>query len=525
MTGTGTTPTLAEPLDRLDFILPDFTRPMWVSEAARTTWEPRLQRITRAWLELEWRMVASGGRACAVTMASPQEFLGRSGDWADHGLSGLPVEIQGTTGSYAATAVALEWGKPFVFRFVVGTPASVRTFKQALDANDHATIGRLLGYPECCYEFFRRVWIDEGMVDTTWPMAVGTRRTREGLRELTVDGPPESNILWRWMGVRAVPHLPCRFDCGATATLGRRFVELGREAGYATEMTWLIEILRWPVEWSALHGIAEIKTPIMKVSTRTDATARRYVVRHPGEAYPAEGARGLGFPYRAPVQMAFTATATYRRGLENPIHPRPRSGASAPLTPSAPDWYFTDNGFTSAATMAACHAPIVDAVATMLGGRGGAVLDLGCGNGALLAGIRAKCPDSVPVGVDSDPERIVHARTQWPEDADRFFVGDLFDSDAIWPAGRRYAVALLMPGRLLEARPEQVQRLRWRLRTHCEQVVVYAYGDWLIRFGGLRGLVEAAGLRLRDGQDGVTAALVDVDAPTLAERETAHEPG
>jgi SAM-dependent methyltransferase len=460
-----------------------------------------------------------------VTVASPEEFLRRSAAWADHGLSGLPVEIQGVSGSYAATPVALEWGKPFVFRFVVGTPPNVRTFKRALDANDHAAVGHLLGYPPCCYEFFRRVWIDESMVDTTWPMAANTAGATNGTPELTVAGPPESNILWRWMGVRAVPHLPCRFDCEPTAALGRRFLDAGRGAGYGVEMAWLLEILRWPVEWSALHGIAEIRTPIMKVSTRTDATAHKYVVRRPGDAYPAEGVQGLGFPYRAPGQALFTASPAYRRGLENQIRVLPGPGPSVASSRPPPDWHFTDNGFSSAATMEACHVPIVDVVATTLAGRGGAVLDLGCGNGALLERIQAACPNSVPVGIDADPERIAHARTRLPGYADRFVVGDLFDSEAIWPPDRRYALALVMPGRLLEAGLEQASRLRARLRAHCDQVVAYAYGDWLIRYGGLRGLAEAAGLRLRESREGITVAPVEIDELTSAEREVAHERG
>jgi hypothetical protein len=65
-------------------------------------------------------------------------------------------------------------GKPLQFRGVVGTPQDVCQLKAACDESDDRTIGRLLGYPDCCREFFKRVWVDEGMVDTTWPVAVAT---------------------------------------------------------------------------------------------------------------------------------------------------------------------------------------------------------------------------------------------------------------------------------------------------------------------------------------------------------------
>ena len=237
------TPPSAEPavgatpaeLERLDFTLPDFTRLAWVTDAAERVWRPRLERIATAWAETEWRAVLAGVRACAVTMASPEEFLTMGAAWAAAGLNALPVEMMGVSGQpYSATGVPAEAGQPFVFRFVVGRPAEVAAFKAAWDAGDQEAIGDFLGYPRCCREFFRRVWVDEAMVDTTWPMAVATAGPTAGTTTIEATGPPEANILWRWMGVRAVPHLPCRLDCPATVELGRRLVEVGRQVGFAS---------------------------------------------------------------------------------------------------------------------------------------------------------------------------------------------------------------------------------------------------------------------------------------------------
>jgi hypothetical protein len=241
-------------------------------------------------------------------------------DWARHGLAGVPLEILGRNPGDATTVKGLEAGDPFLYRVVVGNPDSVLAFRDAWDAGDDQEMGRLLGYPACCVKFSRRVWEDEGLTDTTWPMALGTGTPENGTRCIEISGPPEANILWRWIGVRPVPHLPCRCDCEGSVELGRRFIRLGRQAGFGEEMDWLLEILSWPVEWSALHGIAEIKTPVLKVMARTDATATKYVVQRHGSAYPAEGARGLKFPYRMP-RVLMTEGRAFRRGLANPLQP------------------------------------------------------------------------------------------------------------------------------------------------------------------------------------------------------------
>ena len=489
-------------MDRLAFALPDFTRLMWVSEGARAVWAPRLRRITQAWLEIEWFAVAEGVRACAVTAVSPEGFVEKAATWLARGLNVLPLEIQGTAETYASTPVATELGKPFVYRVVVGRSEDLRDFHRAWEANDQVTIGRLLGYPPCCFAFFRRVWVDEGMIDTTWPMAVDTVGPGNGAREVSVQGSPEANILWRWMGVRAVPHLPCRFDCEPTVAFGRRLLEVGRAAGYADEVEWLLEILRWPVEWSALHGIAEIRTPVLKVSSRTDATATKYVVRRQGDGYPVEGARGLGFPFPVPGGALYTQSLAFRRGLEH-------GSARVPPAQPTPDWYATDNGFGSVAAMEAAHAPIVAAATRLLGSAGGDVLDLGCGNGALLRTIRAAAPGAIPFGIDRDPGRIAHARELHPGFAGHFRVGDLLDPESPWAAERRYALILLMPGRLVEAGPDKAARLRESLARSGTRLLVYAYGDWLTRYGSLRALAETAGLRMSDSEENATAGLAE----------------
>jgi uncharacterized protein len=303
---------------RPDFSLPDFTRMSWVSDRAREVWGPRMRRITKAWFEIEWLSVAAAIRPCGLTLASPEEFLAQAGKWAKHGLSALPVELLKTSGDSDSSAdVQSEPQSPLVFRFVVGTPRNVSEFQSAWDASDQEAMGRLLGYPRCCHAFFRHVWVEQGLVDTTWPMALASTGLAHHSTRITVQGPPETNIFWRWMGIRAIPHLPCRSDCAPSADIGKKMVELGRDAGYSTEMDWLLEILSWPVEWSALHGIAEVKTPVLKVTACTDATLRKYEVRREGTAYPFEGAQGLGFPYRA--RHGVPAVATNGTHLSRPI--------------------------------------------------------------------------------------------------------------------------------------------------------------------------------------------------------------
>ena len=202
-------------MERLPFELPAFTRTSWVSDRAREVWGPRLEQIARAWQEIEWRTVAAGVRACAALFVSPEEFMTKGAVWAEQGLNALPVGLQAASGSYTSKVVDPRPGQRFMYRFVLGTPGDVVRFKAAWDGEDNRTIGQLLGYPDCCQGFFHDVWVKQGLTDTTWPRAVAAPSAADKPGRLEVAGPPETNLLWHWQAVRAVPHLPCWFDCAA----------------------------------------------------------------------------------------------------------------------------------------------------------------------------------------------------------------------------------------------------------------------------------------------------------------------
>lgn len=111
--------------------------------------------------------------------------------------------------------------------------------------------------------------------------------------------------------------------------------------------------------------------------------------------------------------------------------------------------------------------------------------DLGCGNGRLLESFRKRVSGLVVSGVEVLAERAERARARLPG-AD-IKIGEMCGCGS-WPKASH---VLLMPGRLLE---HDSHRLRSWLVGRV--LVVYAYGDWLQRHGGLSGLCDAAGLVL-----------------------------
>jgi SAM-dependent methyltransferase len=229
-----------------------------------------------------------------------------------------------------------------------------------------------------------------------------------------------------------------------------------------------------------------VKTPVLKISTRTDATARKYTVRRAGGAYPEEAATGLRFPFRPVGRAVMSGSAGFRRGLDHPIQ----------IVVPRPDWYHRDNGFTSRYEMDISHEPIIDVASKTLAGLTGDVLDLGCGNGALLEKICRSQELLIPYGIDRNGESLDHARELLPRFREHFVKGNFFDP-AVWPGPGRYTLAILMAGRLLEATAEDSRRLIATLQARCGQILVYVYPGWSP--DPFEELVRRAGLSINGG--------------------------
>ncbi len=78
------------------------------------------------------------------------------------------------------------------------------------------------------------------------------------------------------------------------------------------------------------------------------------------------------------------------------------------------------------------------------------LLDLGCGNGALLKRINQVCHNTRPFGIDYDATRIEHAQCIMLEYDANFVVSDIFNNNHLWNQELYFKVAILMPGRLIE---------------------------------------------------------------------------
>jgi 2-polyprenyl-3-methyl-5-hydroxy-6-metoxy-1,4-benzoquinol methylase len=306
------------------------------------------------------------------------------------------------------------------------------TWMKAWLAGDNDTIGTMLGFPNCCREFFKRTW-EVGTRDTTLAQyKAGSLLLQDGhvTKLESADGPVGCNLLLRYLGIRLVPHLPCSFNCASTLKMAERFQDLARKLGKEAELTALIELLSLRTSFSSLHGTAIIETQHFKIEVDAD-----------------------------PVQekMVFVRNAL-------PVEPRK---LTLEVKPSPMSWQ--DNGFPTKELMDASHT-----ILGMIIPLKGAILDLGCGDGALLNKLSKRNVHASLVGVEADLGRVARGRIRHPEILLKHLrIEDLPNLEEPMP----FDIVLFMPGRLLEMPSDVASKVRTWVKNFPRQVLYTYDGD------------------------------------------------
>lgn len=400
---------------------------------ARSVWEPRFQQVSRSHQYIEIDLVGAGFKAGALLVVPPDRMIDISQRASNYGLMALVLAQQGRSNQpYASSSQAYVAGAPFDYRVAICKASAASLWITAWEHSDDDTIGVLLGYPECCRRFFKTTWVEKGLIDTTWEQALGTA-TDPDADVITVNPDPACNVTLRHLGLRWVSHLPCSFKCEATRAYVAEAAQLIR-TNFFDEYRTLSEALQWPVKWSALHGIAEIVTPVCRIISRTDATYKRYTIRQQGPLYPDEGARGIEFPFRAGTKKVKFLTKDV----------------------------WTLNGFGSYESMVAAHNLVVAAAKDL---RGKSIIDLGCGSGELLKIYRGIASELH--GIEINTEAVAKAKKIANVRCMNIFDPRVFD--------RKYDVAFVSVQRFMEAAHRE--QLLANLQSYTQSTVFYSYGE------------------------------------------------
>ena len=279
----------------LNFKLPPVIRESWADSCARRVWSPLFRKLSLAviktslsaalegYIKLERRRVPGWQifqvKALAESLNVPMDIAVAD----DFGGGDRP----------ALLFYDITYGRDLPFWL---TADQEEREKQLLSA--------------CCLAAKKNnIW----KYGSPWNSAKASSNTAGEDGIISIEREAGMNTLWNMFGLNIPPHDPCRFDCPESVERVNALNSYWEANGNPEELEQLLEILDWPVEWSAFGGIVEFRTPVVKYLMTTTPTSKRYGVRWMGNTYPNEGASGGVFPYLRNNQKSIK-----KSGLFNP---------------------------------------------------------------------------------------------------------------------------------------------------------------------------------------------------------------
>jgi len=243
-----------------------FHRIMW-RDPKKKREHRRIQTVIRQveW-ETEYEMVKRGYRPCNVYQLDPSQFDHQIDKVLEDGLHYRSILRSKSYQGFGHRHYPTNEITPdsFIYGVVADTPEHAELFKEAHigSTTDHKLIGKLLGYPECCTEWFCEVWLNGGCLDPVYETALNTPTVEMvGENEVNVTGPPEFNRMIRYWGMQVIPYFTHSYDCKESLKFAEKFKEIMYEKA-PEEMDVLMEWLNMPTTWSMTNMIIEVKHPI-----------------------------------------------------------------------------------------------------------------------------------------------------------------------------------------------------------------------------------------------------------------------
>ena len=224
----------------------DFTRLIWKKGKENTS--RQLAQASRLFHDCEYQTVLEGQRIATTTHLSLENLPSVMEQLNKDGMVFTPCKQSGFYQGFAHKHKEVKPGEPyFWFGCITRTVVEGEEWKEAERTSDHPTMGKMLGYPECCTAYFKDTFPKN--YDPVW---LGT--------DDVPDGDPAINSLLRYFGVRIISHLSCSPYCEQSLNVGQERITIMRKMD-STAADWLLEFLASPMTWNSYHGVVEIDTP------------------------------------------------------------------------------------------------------------------------------------------------------------------------------------------------------------------------------------------------------------------------
>lgn len=250
-----------------------YTSLNWKTPRSRDSWADKIDRMAQAKSEAEWRSVMDDetDRKAAIIHINNRNREKWMRRISEHDLHYRDIRYSEPYGGFAHefSPTSKEDPNRITYSVIAEDPDIADKMEEAENEMQgherHDKVGELLGFPECCRNFFLEGWIDASIRDPMYEISCNTE-SAEAIdgdnSNILVKNPNDgTNIMWRYFGISFITHMPCSWECEHSIELARNRYRIMKENGFGEEADLIHKWISQPLTWSTLHGQAVVQNP------------------------------------------------------------------------------------------------------------------------------------------------------------------------------------------------------------------------------------------------------------------------
>jgi len=246
-----------------------FIRFAWKTAQIQNEWEKWRNKMARLSYETEYQSVVTGIREANVYHLNSNSYDIQIEKVFLDGLVFLPIQRVKSYEGFAHRHYPTKQlnMNTLIYGVVARDLQTAEQFREAHYGKiNHKKIGKMLGYPECCVDFFDKTFT-KGILDPVFESA------------LTGEGTAFTNPLLRYAGFKILPFFPCSFDCKEAYNFGEKFfklmLQMDSEAAKKLKL-----ILEMPCKWSLKNQVVTVEHELFYLIANGYPSQYKEVIYH-----------------------------------------------------------------------------------------------------------------------------------------------------------------------------------------------------------------------------------------------------
>lgn len=356
-------------------------------------------------------------------------------------------------------------------------------FVDQYKVKDDKLQGKLLGYQDCCIDFFTEYYINENMDDLTIYQQLNTDgvltqpHNDKHLFIPITKSHSYLNHIYNSIGIKWIEYMPHSFDCKKSIQKQKKYKKIQKENGFSVQQDWIDEFLSMPYIYQVIDGVGYIKNKLFDLAVESNKKLDGYILEFLSMTDIKQKLDLLQDKKQSDIY--YDKIKDFKQVIDPDENFIPNNFSTINTTSYTSESIYLDNGFFSLKSMNEFHNQLLEKQLPILNNYDKIqVLDLGSGNCELLFKIQDKIKTQSLFGIEIDGDRVSRQIQRMNNYNLNLYNEDLYEQPTLYE-GYNFTLTLFSILRLVDTNVDKEKRenLLKYILNQSDNVIFYTYNN------------------------------------------------